>query len=63
MPSGSDSLGAIGILVLVVFGGVYITQDAGSLNLIFSNDILNLALLGIAVAVIVATIYANLSDL
>ena len=57
--SGSDGLAVLGILILVVFGGVYITGDLGSLDLPFSNQIINLVLMGIAVVSIAVYIYAQ----
>jgi len=61
--AGSDGLAVLGILILVVFGGVYITGDLGSLDLPFSNQIINLVLMGVAVVSIAVYIYANFSDL
>ena len=62
MSPGSDSLGAIGILALVVFGGSYIIDEVGILTLPFTVDIMRLVLMGLAVIVIAVTVYANLRD-
>jgi hypothetical protein len=55
---GSSALGAIGIIILVVFGGSYIYNEAIGQSLVFSGDIINIILVGIVVVVIGVSIYS-----